>query len=254
MRLKAFICDVLAREFYYWSALSPHTIDIELLSSENHEYPKEINRILQSKIDCLDKEKHKYDYILLGYGLCGKVLEGIESKDIPMIISRAHDCITFFMGSKEKYNEYFINNAGTMYYIESWIERNGLKKERKELEAIGLDGTYEEYEKKYGEEGAKYLIELANEWKNKYNKALYIASELTNQTFSNNYVNEVKKLACERNWSFDEIKENSSLIKKMVFGEWNDKEFHMVPSFSKIYQTVDERIVSSYDCDNLKVI
>ncbi|MCT4619677.1 MAG: DUF1638 domain-containing protein [Marinisporobacter sp.] len=235
MRLKALICDVLSREFYYWASISEHVIDIELMSSDYHEYPKEMHKILQKRIDELEKMKDQYDYILIGFGLCGNVLEGLESRSIPMIIPRAHDCITLFMGSKETYEKYFRENTGTMYYIESWIDRNGLKKERKELESIGMDKSYEEYVEKYGEENAKYLIEIAEEWKNRYNKALYISSELNNNDFSK----EVKKLAEERNWDYEEMKNNPDIIKKMVNGQWNEKQFLIVNQHSKIDHTTD---------------
>jgi len=243
MRFKALLCDVLAREFYYWSSLSKHVIDIELISSEYHEYPKDANKILQVKIDNLDEQKDKYSYILIGYGLCGNVLENLESRSIPLVIPRAHDCITLFMGSKKKYEDYFRNNSRTMYYVQSWIERNGIKKERKELESIGMDGTYEDYVKKYGEEAAQYLIELASAWENRYNKALYLYSDLTKDNKSLNYSREVEKIAMERKWSYSQMKGDSLLIKKMVWGEWNDKEFLVVDKHSKIYHTVDENII-----------
>lgn len=247
MRLKAYACEVLARPFYYWSALSEHVIDIELMSSDYHEYPKEMHKMLQEKIDDLDGRKDKYDYIILGFGLCGNVLEGLESRSIPMVVPRAHDCITLFMGSKELYEKYFRENAGTMYYIESWIERNGLKKERKELESIGLDKSYEEYVAKYGEENAKYLMEIANEWKERYNKALYIAGDSKNIDFSK----DVEELAKKRNWSYQKIEGDASLIRKLVFGKWDKKEFLVVDAYSKIAQTADSSIMEVEEKENM---
>ncbi|HYE81705.1 MAG TPA: DUF1638 domain-containing protein [Clostridia bacterium] len=245
MRLKAYICDVLAREFYNWSAFSDHVIDIELISSVNHEYPKRIHKLLQEKIDALGGAEYPYDYILLGFGLCGNVLEGLESKDIPVVVPRAHDCITIHMGSKEAYENYFNSNTGTMYYVESWIERNGLKKERRELDSLGLGGTYEELIEKYGEENAEYLIGIANGWKDSYKKALYLDSDLTYKDFSQ----EVRLLAKERNWDFEQMKSDHSLIKRMVFGDWGDDEFLVIPPDSMIQQSVDGKIVDFVCCN-----
>lgn len=239
MRLKVFACDVLARELYYWSALSENVVDIELMTSENHEYPKESHKILQKHIDHLDTKKDLYDYILIGYGLCGNVLEGIESRNIPLVVPRAHDCITLFMGSKNIYEEYFRKNVGTMYYIESWIERNGLLQERKELQSIGLDRTYEEYVEKYGEENAKYLTEIASEWQRSYDKALYIKSNYKNVDFTK----EVKELTQKRNWSYNVFEGNSRIIREMIMGNWKEEEFLIVDKNSRINQTVDENII-----------
>ncbi len=254
MRLKALICDVLAREFYYWSALSEHTIDIELLSSKNHEYPSEIKKDLQNKINDLESQSELYDYIIIGFGLCGKVLDGIESINIPFVVPRAHDCITLFMGSKEKFGEYFRDNPGAMYYIESWIERNGMKHERKELDSIGLGGNYDDYVKKYGEEGADYLISLANEWKSRYNKAVYISNDLANDLVNIDFSHEVKLLSEKRNWKYEEREGDFRLIKKMVYGDWNIEEFLVVPSKSKVYHTVNSRIIDYTKLDNDTII
>ncbi|WP_246637713.1 DUF1638 domain-containing protein [Crassaminicella profunda] len=213
------------------------------MSSDYHEYPKDMHKILQQKIDELEKVKDQYDYILLGFGLCGNVLEDLESRSIPIVAPRAHDCITLFMGSKETYEKYFKENTGTMYYIESWIDRNGLKKERKELESIGMNNSYEEYVEKYGEENAKYLIQMADEWKSRYNKALYISSELKHKDFSK----EVKELAEERNWDYEERKNNCDLIKKMVNGEWQENKFLIVDQHSKIYHTTDSKLIDFKD-------
>lgn len=242
MRLKALICDVLSREFYYWSALSDHVVDIEAVCSEDyHEYPKKLHQKLQEKIDALDEQNKKYDAILLGYGLCGNALQGITGRRIPLLIPRAHDCITLFMGSKELYAKAFEENAGTMYYILSWMERNGLRKERRELESIGLGATYEEYVNKYGEENARYLIEISQEWQARYSKALYIQSGLSPRDMAD----EVKALAAERKWAFQQMRGDSSIIKRMVQGEWEDKDFLRVEPGCTIYQTNDGAIVCS---------
>ncbi len=241
MRFKAFLCEVLAREFYYWAAASPHIIDIELLDSYYHEYPQDMHKILQEKIDFLEEKQDIYDYIVLGFGLCGKVLENLKSRSIPIVIPKAHDCITLFMGSKEVYAQYFRDNPGTIYYIASWLERNGLKKERKELASIGLGESYDDYVKKYGEENAKYLIEMADQWKKHYNSGLYMDNKLIEHDFTG----QVAELAQERGWKFSKKESDSSLIKKLLWGEWNEQEYLIVDRDSLIYSTYDEDIIKS---------
>ena len=41
-----------------------------------------------------------YEAILLGYARCNDGLVGVTARDIPLVIPRAHDCITFFFGSR----------------------------------------------------------------------------------------------------------------------------------------------------------
>lgn len=239
MKLKAIVCDVLAKEFYHAAAHSTHNIDIEIVSSKEHEYPNKIHEILQKKLQ--DIEAEDYDYILLGYGLCGKALSGLQSVHVPLVVPRAHDCITLFMGSKEKYQQTFFENTGTMYYIAAWLERNGVYKERREVESIGLGGSYEKYLKKYGEEGARHLIEIANSWQSNYKQAMYIENPTTMSDFSC----EVEALAAERGWKFSKMAGNSSLIERFLWGDWLEQDFLVVEKGHKIVQSGDASIVRS---------
>jgi len=238
MKLKAFICDVLAREAYYWASGSQHVIDIELLSSdEHHDYPKKGHDVLQNKIDALDASRNKYDYILLGFGLCGKMLGELKSRNIPMVVPRVHDCIALFLGSNKAYNKHCVDQAGTLCYIDAWLERSPARLEKNELQSIGFNSSFEEYVEKYGEEGAEYLTEIANSWKRTYAQCLYVKNKSVNKDFSA----AIKAQAAERNWQYQEVQGNSILIKKLMLGEWCDEEFLIIDSHSIITQDSEPR-------------
>ena len=64
----------------------------------------------------------RYDAILLGYGLCNNGIAGLRAPTIPLVVPRAHDCMTIFFGSKERYLEYFQQNPGTYFYTSGWLE------------------------------------------------------------------------------------------------------------------------------------
>ena len=76
---------------------------------------------VQEAVDAVDTEA--YDAILLGYGLCNNGLVGITAKDIPLVLPRAHDCITLFLGDRKRYSTYFIDHPGTYFKTSGWIER-----------------------------------------------------------------------------------------------------------------------------------
>jgi hypothetical protein len=82
---------------------------------------KKMSEKLQVEIDKVDAGK--YDTILLCYGLCNNGVCGLHSP-LPMVIPRAHDCITLLMGSKERYKDYFDHNPGTFFFSPGWLERN----------------------------------------------------------------------------------------------------------------------------------
>lgn len=245
MKLKAIICDVLLDSFNFWKPFSSHDIDIETIDSNNHEHPEKIKLLLQEKIDSLEVSSIKYDFILLGYGLCGKALEGLHSRNTPIVIPRAHDCITLFLGSKEKYNDYFINNPGTMFYIAAWIDRNGIANTRKDLSSLGLFSDRKLYEGKYGEEEVEYLVNLSEAWTQNYNRALYISSLLS----KTDYFSEIKKIACKNRWDYESIAENTLMIKDFVCGNWKEESFLIVPKSSSIYHKTDDSIMCSVFSD-----
>ena len=57
-----------------------------------------------------------YDAVVMVYGLCGRATAGITARDVPVVIPRAHDCITLFLGSRARYSEQHENQPGTYWY------------------------------------------------------------------------------------------------------------------------------------------
>ena len=68
-------------------------------------------------------DETRYDAVLLGYGLCSNGLVGMGARSIPLVVPRAHDCITLFLGSKERYLQYFQDNPGVYFMTSGWIGR-----------------------------------------------------------------------------------------------------------------------------------
>ena len=124
-RLFKFIgCEIVYREACYLAAVGPHRVDVEFLQKGLHdlETPDMVAK-LQATIDAVSPEVG-YDSILLGYGRCNDGLVGVQARDIRLVVPRAHDCITFFFGSRAAYREYFDNYPGTFYMTTGWSERN----------------------------------------------------------------------------------------------------------------------------------
>ena len=122
MRLKCISCEVFARAAYWCAAISPHIVDVTLLQRGLHNQPPDLRTQLQAQIDAATGQG--YDAVVLAYGLCGRALTGLVARDVPLIVPRAHDCITLFLGSRLRYNEQFEQFPGTYWYALDYIERN----------------------------------------------------------------------------------------------------------------------------------
>ena len=113
----------------------------------------------------------------MGYGLCGQATAGLIARSIPIVIPRAHDCITLFLGSRDSYQYQFVNYPGTYWYADDYIERSDGQGGALSLgsgSVTGLDKTYEEYVAKYGVDNADYLMEVLGGWQKHYKRAAYI--------------------------------------------------------------------------------
>jgi hypothetical protein len=244
MRLKAIFCEVLARQAYYAAALSPHVIDITLLAKGLHNEPDKLRAGIQAELDAVGVGQ--YDAILLGYGLCSNSIAGVSCAHTPMIVPRAHDCITLYLGSAERYAAEFRANPGTYWYTADYIERSS---DSDNLVALGSDAddkavskTYQEYVEKFGQDNADYLMEVMGAWKQHYNRAAYIE---TAEVRLPDYTPRVREQAERRGWNFERMEGSLIILRDQLEGRWDEQRFVTVPPGQHIEPTYDASIIAA---------
>jgi hypothetical protein len=159
MRLKLICCDVLFRMACRAAAVSRNIIDMEFTKLQSHNEPDILRGIIQDLIDKADAEG-VYDAILLGYGLCGNSVAGLTARAQRLVIPRAHDCCTLFLGSRGKFSEHFGERLSAQWSSHGYLERSNTYKGGTDLNKnLGLDRDYAELVEQYGEENAEYLWE-----------------------------------------------------------------------------------------------
>jgi len=226
-------CHVLWREISYYASKSKNNFDFKYLKQGLHNTPDILKRDLQEAIDEVDGE---YPVILVGYGLCSNGISGITAKKSKLVIMRGHDCITFFLGSKERYREYFDNNPGTYWYTPGWIETSTQPgKDR-------YEGLLAEYTKKYGEDNAEYLMEMEQGWFKEYKKAAYVDLGFCD---SEEYKNYTRECASYLNWKYDELTGDGSLFFDFINGNWDDSRFLVVEPGTRVEPSNNETIIKA---------
>ena len=232
MRLKVIACEILFRELSWAAARSTNQVDLEFLPKGLHDQGAAVMRDrLQAAVDAVDESK--YEAVALGYGLCGTGLVGLEARGRPLAVGRAHDCITLFLGAKERYLEYFQSHPGVYFQTSGWIERG------QDLRQSGLGYSYPELAAKYGDENARYLWE---ELTRNYRQFTFIE---TGVEPDDRFERHTREQAAERGWRFEKLRGDMTLLERLVNGEWNAEDFLVVPPGWRVLQRTDESVVGA---------
>jgi len=240
MWFKCITCEVTARIVYACAAASPNIIDIELVQRGLHNQPDNLRKHLQTLIDA--SENKKYDAVLLSYGLCGQATAGLRARNRPLVIPRAHDCITLFLGSRDRYTTQFNNHPGTYWYAQDYIERDDGSGSSLSL-GSGMDtniqSQYQEFVDKYGQENADYLMEVMGAWQQHYQRAVFIDMGVSDGTLVEQ---QAQNESIRRGWTYEKISGDVSLVKKLLDGNW-EADYLIVPPGESVVMTYDENVI-----------
>ena len=245
LHLKCIACDVLARPVYLAAAHSPQIVDVSLQHYGLHRTPAKLRRSLQEEIDRTTPEEG-YDAIVLAYGLCGKATDGLRAGELPLVLPRAHDCITLFLGSRGRYNAQFQSCPGTYWYVQDFVERAD-----DDLGALSIgaltsadtDAVYAEYVEKYGQDNADYLMETMSAWQAHYERAGYIEMGGKDEGLA---LAKAQQDATENGWRFEQLAGDLVLIRKLLNGDW-DEDFLTLKPGQQIQMVGGEEIISAID-------
>jgi hypothetical protein len=240
-RFRMIACDILFREVCRLAADAPNIVDLEFVRKGLHDLPTDDMRAdLQRRIDATDP--NVYDAVLLGYARCNDGTVGLRARDIPLILPRAHDCITLFLGSRQRYREYHDAHPGTYFRTSGWIERNFADGDATIMHGLGLNKSFDEYVAKYGRENAEYIAEFLDSWKRNYDRLAFIDMGVASQL---GYSEHTRREADQRGWKFEQVRGDPSLLAALMAGRWDSSDFVIVPPGWRITPRNDERVLDS---------
>jgi hypothetical protein len=109
-----------------------------------HRVPSNLTWTVQGAIDSVEESS----LVVLGYGLCGNGLKGIQAGKHTLLVPRTDDCIAMLLGSYKDYMREFESVPGTYYLSKGWLESGSNPLQE-----------YQEYVQKYGEESAQWIMD-----------------------------------------------------------------------------------------------
>ena len=196
--------------------LLPGDVPYEELDFGLHVNPQKLKEALQRKID---ESSQQADVLLLGYGLCSMAVVGLRATTATLVIPRTDDCIAIFLGSCNAYKEQAKKEPGTYYLTKGWIEAG--------------DTPFEQHQKlidKYGHEKAEYVTSLM--LKN-YKRLAFIN---TGQYEIERYRAYSRSTAEKFGLRFEELEGSPNLVRKMIFGPWDDEFVVVSPGETITFQ------------------
>lgn len=248
MRYKLISCEVFYREMLATAAKTPHIVDVEFLPKGLHDIgAKPMRERVQAVLDRVDGSL--YDAVLFGYGLCNNGLAGLEARDVPLVLPRAHDCITLFLGSKERYLDYFNANPGVYFKTTGWMERGEGSGELSQLSIqrkTGMDMQWDDLVAKYGEDNARYIWDTLCDDTHNYGQFTFIEMGVEPD---DSYERRTRADAEGRGWKFAREKGDMGLIHRLLHGQWSAEEFLVVPPGHRVIARYDEGIVGTEEIE-----
>ena len=244
MRLQLILCDMFMLPIETLAAESPHDIVLSDLSASLHVEPLPLRDRIQEEIDRIEAEDPDVEAILLGYGLCGGATAGLKARSAPLVLPRAHDCATIFLGSRKRYLQEHEATPGTYWFTEDNIKRGDALKGWLLGDAGRSDGveeTYRGYVEKYGQENADYLIEAMGSWQSHYERGAFLETGLAEDDTSMQQARSESEL---RGWRFERVMSDLTLVKRLLDGEW-DADYLVVRPGEQVAMSYDDEVVKA---------
>jgi hypothetical protein len=228
-------CESLLRAVYRAAASTPAIVTIEPLEQGLHDRPGRLRRELQARIDAAGPTG--LDAVLLAYALCGGATAGLVAGAVPLVVPRAHDCITLHLGSRARYDEEFAKAPGTY-----WMNRALFEHDRgigPTTLGVGPDG-YADLVTRYGEDNAAFLAEAMQGWAAHYERIVYLTGD---EPEPPGFHAEARRKADGWGLSLCEQRTDHRLVTALLAGEW-DEEFLVVPPGHRIARATGPEIVT----------
>lgn len=239
MRLLAITCDILSRPVYHFASTSPHIVNVVDLSAALHAEPATLRDRIQARIDAAGPD---LDAIVLAYGLCGGATAGIEARDVPVILPRAHDCVTIFLGARDRYDAEHEASPGTYWYVQDQMDRGNDLKGWLLGDAARSDdvvATRAEYVRRFGAENADYLMETLGEWRTRYERGAFLDTGLAPADAA---VDRARDETERRGWRFERKLADLDLVRRLLYGEWDD-DFQVLQPGQRLAMSYDAAVV-----------
>lgn len=213
-------------------------IHVEYLPMALHEEePETVLPALQEAVDLADESGA--ERILLAYVLCNLGIRGLRARRLPLVIPRAHDCLSLFLGGTERYLDVFQEKPGTWFRSAGWVkelrERDISALGSSFEKRMGLDMDIEELRERYGEENARFLEEEMRKYR-EISGSRYVFLR-TGVPDEGAFETEARAEAEGKERPFDTMEGDLGWMERFLKGPWDGPDFLTVPPGGEVVLT-----------------
>jgi hypothetical protein len=231
-------CDVLELEVarrIEEMGLAP--LAVRYLEMGKHDFPDGLRRDLQAVVDEL--EGLGCERLLFVYGLCSNSIIGLKAMRAEMVFPRAHDCITLFLGSRERYARIQKQDPGTYWFSPGWCRGKRVPgpEHFERIEAL--------YRDQFDEDEVEYLMEMEREKYAHYAVAAY--TDLGDGPIEQS-IAETRAAAGVLGMEYRHHPGDDALLRRLLAGPWDHADFLVVPPGDTPHHSADAAVIRCAAC------
>ncbi|MDD5260366.1 MAG: DUF1638 domain-containing protein [Methylacidiphilales bacterium] len=238
-RIALLACAVFEREIELHAAGASHIAETRFFEVGLHDRPDKLREALQAALDELDA-RNDIDAVVLAYGLCGCGTAGLQPHRHKFVIPRAHDCITVFMGSKERYAGQQKSCPTCYYYTPGW------NRERRVPGPDRLESLRTELSKQFDEDNVDFLLESEREQWALHDTAFYLDLGTDDAETEAEYA---RRCADSLGWKFERMRGDPALLRDLLWGNWDSERFQIIEPGSRLANSTDANVMRAEPAD-----
>jgi hypothetical protein len=228
-------CRVLDNEIAAFAAGATHIVRQEFFEMGLHDHPAGLRAQLAEAIKRAEEDP-AVQAIVLVYGLCGLALAELAPRRCRLVVPRAHDCLTLFLGSKERYAAWMQAEPGTYWYAPGWNRERRVPGPERDAQ---LRAAFTE---KFGAADAEALLALDRESFAHHTCAAYVDFGLPGDAEHRRYA---EGCAAALGWRFAPEQGDAQLLRDLLHGPWDSARFLVVQPGERIAFSPDAAIVKA---------
>lgn len=232
-RIALLACSVFEQEIALHAQGGSHIAETRFFEMGLHDRPEQLRSALQASLDAVDA-RSDIEAVVLAYGLCGRGTAGLRPLHHKLVIPRAHDCITLFLGSKEAYAEHQRRCPTCYYYAPGWNRNRRVPGPEKLAEMRAELGA------KFDAEDVEFLVATEREQWARHDTATYLDLGTDDAPAEAEYA---RKCADWLGWKFEHLPGDATLLRDLLWGNWDGQRFQIIEPGMQLGHAPDETIL-----------